>query len=56
MIAGPLFVIGLALFFSGAYRACTGVRLFEIREDAALACLGAAMMGGAWALWARGMA
>jgi len=55
-IAGPLFVVGQALFFAGLYRALTGARLFDTHEDWALVALGAAMMGGAYELWSHGVA
>lgn len=49
-IAGPLFAVGLALFTTGIYRACTGMRLFDIREDCCHAALGAAMCAAAAAM------
>lgn len=55
-MSGPLFVVGLALFFAGLYRAVTGARLFETHEDWACVALGSGMMGAAWALWERGVA
>lgn len=54
-IAGPLCIIGLALFFTGVYRACTGARLFDVREDWFHVALGAAMAGAALAMIARGV-
>ena len=55
MYAGPLFAIGLALFFAGLYRACTGARLFEIRGDGCHVALGAAMCAAALAMIAKGL-
>jgi hypothetical protein len=54
--SGPLFAIGLALVFGSLYRALTGERLFETREDWTRVTLGVAMMAGALALWSRGVA
>jgi uncharacterized membrane protein HdeD (DUF308 family) len=41
-IGAPLAAVGLALMFSGLYRATTGARLFETGEDWALVAFGAA--------------
>ena len=55
MYAGPLCLIGFALFSSSLYRACTGARLFETREDWSCVALGAAMVGAAVAMIVRGV-
>jgi hypothetical protein len=54
-IAGPLIAVGFALFFSGLYRAVTGARLFETREDWVCAALGAVMVAVGAALMAKGL-
>jgi hypothetical protein len=54
-VAGPLFAVGGACFFSGLYRVCTGARR-RIRGDWALMALGAGMIGAAYELLSRGAA
>jgi predicted phage tail protein len=54
-IAGPLIAVGLALVFSGLYRAATGAQLLATRQDWALAGLGAAMVIAGVALAAKGL-
>lgn len=53
--AGPLFFIGLALFSTGLYRACTGARLFAVGEDWLHVALGAAMVGAGVVMIMRGV-
>ena len=53
--AGPLFAVGVALVFSGLYRACTGARLFATGEDWASAALGVVMVAAGVVMAAMGM-
>jgi hypothetical protein len=53
--AGPLLAIGLSCFFAGLYNAVTREQLFKIREDWALAALGAAMAAAAFVMVANGV-
>ncbi len=53
--SGPLFAIGLALFFTGLYRAMTGARLFETRGDWACVVLGACMCAAAYTMFEVGL-
>ena len=55
MYAGPLCLIGFALFSTSLYRACTGARLFETREDWTCVALGAAMVGDTLTMIMRGV-
>lgn len=54
-MSGLLLAVGLAMFFGGLVRACTGARLFVTREDCALLALGGAMVGAALALISKGL-
>jgi hypothetical protein len=53
MYAGPLFAVGLALFSTGIYRACTGARLFDTRENWSHVALGTVMCAAAMAMIAK---
>lgn len=47
---GTMFAVGVAFFFAGLYRACTGANLFDTKEDWFCVLIGVMFMT-AWFLF-----